>query len=143
MDNRFNGTFGDGGGYVCEGDSITAEVEGFTVTATLLSDPDSSPAELDAPGCCFDTSDPEHGERNEKIIEAWRNDEWFYFTVALSVAKNGITLDEYAASLGGVEGNFPRPDDDLDNSHLTDTANELLDEALGAGKEALAGLIAA
>ena len=143
MDNRFTSSFGDGGGYVCADDRITAEVDGFVVTARLEYDPDSSPREYDADGCCFDTSDPDHGEESAAIIAAWDNDEWHYFGVVLSVAKEGVELDDHAASLWGIEGNFPRKDGGLDNSYFTETANELLDEALDSAKAVLARLIAA
>ena len=122
MDNRFTSSFGDGGGYVCADDSITAEVDGFVVTARLEYDP---------------------GEESAAIIAAWDNDEWHYFGVVLSVAKEGVELDDHAASLWGIEGNFPRKDGGLDNSYFTETANELLDEALDSAKAVLARLIAA
>ena len=48
--------------------------------------------------------------------------------VVVSVSRNGVTLDEHAAALWGVERNFPG----TDNSYLSEVANELADEALDA-----------
>lgn len=110
--------------YVCEGDSISCEVGGFTVTALLIYDHDTSAHEYDEDGWCFDTNDPEYGERNKEIIEAFDNGDWGYYLVILSVSVDDLTLDDHAAVLGGVEGNFPN----TDNSYLTDVANELLAE---------------
>ena len=69
-------------------------------------------------------------------MEAWRGDEWFYCGIVLSVAFEGVTLDTHAASLWGIEANYP----DSDNAYLTDVANELLPEALDAGRAVLAKL---
>lgn len=76
-------------------------------------------------------------DRDFDHLRAWCNDEWHWCIVSLSVSRNGITLDEHAASLCGIECG-------LDESHeyLTDTANELLDEAVEAGRKALASLYA-
>ena len=122
--------------YACIGDSITCEVDQFTITATLHGDLDSSPHDYDAPGCCFDTSDPEYGEVNSQIIKAWEQDEWFYVGVSLSVSCNGVVLDEYAASLWGVECNFPNGT----NEYLLMVSNELLPEALDRGRDILDSL---
>jgi hypothetical protein len=56
--------------------------------------------------------------------------------VRLSVSKDGVVLDEHAASLWGIESDSNR--DDLD--YFTEVANELLPEAVKAGKDALAEL---
>ena len=74
--------------------------------------------------------------RAEAVMDAWRKDEWFYCGIILSVAFEGILLDNYAASLWGIEANYP----DSDNAYLTDVANELLSEALDAGRAVLARL---
>ena len=79
------------------------------------------------------------GEQAARAVEAdfkhlsdWCNDEWYWCSVILSVSKNGVTLDEYAASLGGIES--------TDRSYLTEVANELLDEAVVQGKSILSQL---
>jgi hypothetical protein len=66
----------------------------------------------------------------QRIMDAWKADEWWYVGVRLSVKRGDVTLCGHAASVWGIECNYPRSDDKLDNSYLTDTANELLDEAL-------------
>jgi len=39
----------------------------------------------------------------ERVMAAWKNDEWFYCGIILSVAIDCLTLDRFAASLwGGV-----------------------------------------
>jgi len=63
-------------------------------------------------------------------MAAWKNDEWYYCGVILSVALEGITLDRFAASLWGIEANYP----DSDNAYLTEVANELLPEAIAEAK---------
>ena len=68
--------------------------------------------------------------------KAWFNDEWFYCGIMLSVSYKGIVLDSNAASLWGIEANYPGSD----NKYLTEIANELLPEALQAGKEILDSL---
>lgn len=114
--------------YVCVGDEIECETGPFRVTARVVFDDHSSPHDLDGPGCCFDTSDPDHGEENESIIAAWHNDEWFYCGIVLTVelADTGTILTDHGASLWGIECNFPGGD----NSYLMDVANELLQEAI-------------
>ncbi len=150
MENAFKTSFNT---YACEGDTITAEKDGFTITARIVRDdcsdtPDERDdgfypsKDKDAAGYCpperFDASQA----HAEKVMKAWKNDEWFYCGIALSVSKavtiKGRTQDEvvisdYAASLWGIECNYP----DSDNSYLTEVANELLDEALDHAKECL------
>jgi hypothetical protein len=80
------------------------------------------------------------GQRAERAVnadfealKAWFNDEWWYVGIVLSVSRNGIVLDDHAASLWGIDCNHPQGD----NSHLLEVANELLAEALEAGRAAL------
>jgi hypothetical protein len=68
----------------------------------------------------------------EAVMEAWRKGEWFYCGIVLSVERDGIELDRHAASLWGVEC----------NCYLATVANELLPEALDAGRAAAARLAA-
>ncbi|MEO5342210.1 MAG: hypothetical protein H7842_02530 [Gammaproteobacteria bacterium SHHR-1] len=123
------------GRYVCVGDSIDCESEPFTVTARIEFDPDyriddnnyHNP-DQSVTGC--------NDEQQEKLLaarSAWENDDWFYCGVVLSVSVAGVVLDKHAASLWGIECNYPGSD----NSYLSDVANELLDEALEAGRQVL------
>ncbi len=131
---------------VCVGDTITCTVDGYTVTARISHD-----ETLDAPderqdgfwpslnkddagfigsGNGFRDRFAKAQARAEAVMAAWKNDEWFYCGVILSVAIDGISLDDHAASLWGIEANYP----DSDNAYLTEVANELLPEALEAAK---------
>jgi len=132
--------------FVCEGDSLTCEAQGFTVTARLVRDdckdaPDQRQDGFwpslykDAAGFIgagngwrerFDAAQA----RAEAVMEAWRKDEWFYCGIVLSVSLEGVILDDHAASLWGIEANYP----DSDNAYLSEVANELLPEALDAAK---------
>jgi hypothetical protein len=82
------------------------------------------------------------GERAERAVQrdfdslkAWCDDEWWRCVVTLSLSKDDIELDEYAASLGSVEVNHPNSEDG--NAYLATVANEMLDEALSVGKAAV------
>lgn len=76
-------------------------------------------------------------ERDYEALKAWCNDEWYYGGVSLMVSKEGVVLEEFAASLWGIAVNHPHGD----NSYLTEVANELLDEAIRVGKAQLEKLL--
>ncbi|ABI77983.1 hypothetical protein HNE_1441 [Hyphomonas neptunium ATCC 15444] len=59
-------------------------------------------------------------------MAGWRKDEWFYCGVVLSVSIDGVELAPHAASLWGLEANYPGSE----NEALTQSANDLLPEAL-------------
>ena len=132
MTNRFDQSFNN---YVCEGDTITAEIDGFVITARIEHDHDQCIYDDD----CHSTDQSVTGcndEQFKKLLaarDAWFNNEWFYCGVVLSISKNGIELDNTAASLWGIECNYP----ESDNSYLTRIASDLLDEALQAGRDIL------
>ena len=100
--------------FVCVGDSITTEEAGMTIRARIEFDSDTRADDFGE-----DCYTPEQ-------IEAWKNDEWFFCGVVLSVSVDGIEIDDHAASLWGVDCNFPS----CDNSYLLTVANELLPDAL-------------
>lgn len=128
--------------FVCIGDSITCEVEGYAITARIF--PDDNPARpderqdgfwpslyKDAAGFIgagpnwrarFDTA----RAHAEAVMEAWEKDEWFYGGIVLSVSFEGVHIVDHAASLWGIEANYP----DGDNAYLTQAANKLLPEAI-------------
>ena len=140
--------------FVCEGDSLTCDVAGFEITARIVRDdcPDAPDERqngfwpslyTDAPGFIgsgnnFRERFAHAQARAETVMKAWRKGEWFYCGIVLSAAFDGIELDAHAASLWGIEANYP----DSDNAYLTDVANELLPEALEAGRAILARLTA-
>ena len=120
--NRFSAAFDS---YVCTGDTISADVDGFTITATIHHDSDTRPDDFD----CYD----------ESTIQAWKDDEWFFCGVALQVSREGVDLTgDYGAALWGVDANYPGSD----NAYLTETANDLIEEALEDARATLARLLA-
>ena len=123
--NMFTDQFGK---YVCVGDSIECEVDGYTVMAHLEHDPycdidddDHHNPDQSVTGC-----DDTEQEKLLAARHAWERGEWFYGGIVLSVSRNGIMINRHAAALWGIECNYP----DSDNSYLWDVANELLPEAL-------------
>jgi hypothetical protein len=138
--------------FVCPGDTITCEVDGFTIMAAIVQDdcPDAPDQRQDgfwpslykdAPG----SIGPGNGFRErfakaqaeaKAVMEGWRKGDWFYCGIVLSVALEGVTLDSHAASLWGVEANYPGSD----NTYLTEVADELLSEALDTARAVLARL---
>lgn len=126
------------GKYVCEGDTITATVDGFDVVATVYRDdcgdaPDERQdgfwPSLDSKSAGFvypENFEAEHAKA-ERVMRAWRNDEWFYCGIDVTVSRNGVPLtDRYANALWGIEANYP----DTANEYLLTVANELLPEAI-------------
>ena len=138
--------------FVCAGDAITCEADGFTIVAAIVLDDCSDAPDQrqngfwpslykDAPGFIG----PGNGFRErfakaqaeaEAIMEGWRKGDWFYCGIVLSVALEGVTLDSHAASLWGVEANYPGSD----NAHLSEVANDLLPEALDTARTVLVHL---
>jgi hypothetical protein len=154
--------------HVCEGDSIACEIEGFRVTARIVRDdcPDAPDERQDGfwpslnfgdPGFIGEAdqgsvqwTDPPPNGNNfrerlakaqaeaEAVMDAWRKDEWFYCGIVLAIECEGVELDDHAARLWGVEANYPGSD----NAYLSEVADELLPEALAAGRTALKRLMA-
>jgi hypothetical protein len=111
--------------FVCVGDTIQADVDGFTVTARIVHDESTCPDDFD----CYD----------DAIVAAWRNDEWFFCGVCVQVSRAGIDLTgPYGAALWGVEANFPGSD----NAYLTGIATDLISEAIADARAAMARLVA-
>lgn len=141
--------------FACEGDCIACEVAGFEVVARIERDdctdaPDQRQDGFwpslykDAPG--FIGPGPNHRKRfadaqakAEAVMKAWREGQWFYCGIVLSVALESVTLDPHAASLWCIEANYPGSD----NAYLTEVAQELLPEALDAGRDIVQRLCAA
>jgi len=134
------------GSFVCLGDSLTCEVDGVTVTARIVHDdtPDAPDERQDgfwpslypneagfivAGNGWRDRFDAAQAKA-EAVMTAWKNDEWFYCGVILSAAIDGLELTDQAASLWGIEANYP----DSDNAYLSEVVNELLPEAIEAAK---------
>ena len=139
--------------FVCPGDTIACTVDEFTVMARIV--PDDCPKAPDqrqdgfwpslykdapgfiGPGNGFRKRFAKAQAEAEAVMEAWRKGDWFYCGIVLSVALEGVTLADNAASLWGVEANYPGSD----NANLTEVADELLPEALDTARAVLARLL--
>jgi len=146
--------------YVSEGDSISVELpSGFTLLATIHRDDTQDSPEERQDGF-WPSLDPENagyvgaGVSEEEfakhlasahhVMESWERDEWFYAGVDVRVFRSGVELvKHYEQALWGIEANYPQRDDaPNDNSYLTDTANELIDEALELAHQRIDELLA-
>lgn len=143
MVNQFIKAFSE---YVCEGDTISAEIDGFQVTARIVRDggfwPSRNPTDAGYIGENPSETYEKQMARAHKIMNAWANDDWFYCGVVLSVSKavkikgraqEEVIISGDAAGLWGIECNYP----DSKNEYLTEAANEMLDEALNHARECL------
>jgi hypothetical protein len=111
--------------YVCAGDSITWQAEGFDLTARLEYDTDSKPTDCD----CYSAED----------IRRWKADEWFYGGIVVSVSIGGVKVSDHAASLWGIDCNFS----DTSNAYLSEVAQELEGEAIATAKKEVALILKA
>lgn len=143
--------------YVCEGATITCTIDGFDCVATLYRDDcDDAPDERqdgfwpsrrpDAAGyvgakCAANPQAYARTERQaQKIMTAWRNDEWCYYGVVVTVSRMGILLaHKYGHAVWGIEGNYPIGGKKRNNYFRT-VANELLPEALAEAQDAIVKL---
>ena len=114
--------------YVCVGDSVNWTVDGFDITARVEYDPDTRPEDFD----CY----------SAKQITAWKNDEWFFCGIILSVSRNGVELSNRAASLWGVDCNFPSRRKNP-NLCLSEICAELQDEALDCARKSAVRILSA
>jgi len=127
--------------FACFGDSVTLDVDGFQITARLEQDTD---AHIDGDDA-HNEDQSVTGCTDEQFVDlitaraAWFADEWRYCGIVLSVSRAGITLDDHAASLWSVEMNYPKSS----NEYLAICADEMIDQALTAGRDALERLATA
>jgi hypothetical protein len=111
--------------FVCPGDTISADVDGFTVTARIVYDESTRPEYYE----CYDDTN----------VHAWYNNDWYFCGVCVQVSRAGIDLTgPYGAALWGIKANFPRSD----NAYLTEIAADLIPEAIAEARAAMARLIA-
>lgn len=175
--------------FVCAGESISCEVEGFTIKARIVDDDTNrTPWEDDGHGPVSDwtTREKRPGERtlsqdrgsrrfydfaeavkraradgwdappfgtgtageraaraaelDFKMLKAWCDDEWHYVGVVLSVWRADVCLAKHAASLWGIEANYPHTEAERANEYLQEVANELLPEAMDEARKVFAKL---
>lgn len=139
--------------YVCAGDTITCDVDGFTLTARVEYDDDTTPPDERQDGY-WPSLDPKsdgyigpkskatlyrHMAKARAVLDAWKRDEWFYCGVCVTVEREGVQLTgRYDHALWGVECNYPGSD----NGYLREVANDYVSEALGAARAKLGELAA-
>lgn len=142
--------------YVCVGDTITAEFGDFTLTARVYRDecgdkPDERGdgfwPSLDPKSAGYIGPKSRHTlaratARAQSVMDAWKNDEWFYCGIVVTVECEGVELvDEFAHALWGVDCNYPQHDKRrIPNAYLREVANELADDALASARKKLAAL---
>lgn len=140
--------------FVCPGDVITCQSEGFSVSARIIPDDCPDPPDQrqdgfwpslykDAPGFIgpgnhFRQRFAKAQAEAEAVMDGWRKGDWFYAGVVLSVSLEGVELAPHAASLWGLEANYPGSE----NEALTETAIALLPDALAEARAVLARLAA-
>lgn len=144
--------------FVCEGDTITCDVDGFTCTATLYRDDDYTPPDKRQDGFWPSLDPNDDGyigpkskrslaremARMKEVMRAWENDEWHYYGIAVTVEKDGIQLTgKYNHAIWGIEGNYPSKGKENTNRYFREVANDCLPEALADAKAKLAQLCAA
>lgn len=142
MTNQYKSAFDK---YTCVGDWIETEPDGRGIyfRARIGFDHNSGPPDEHSDGFWPNTNPESAGyvlpenyqvesEKAHRVMQAWKDDEWFYCGIVISVhgefAGCDITFNKHAASLWGIECNYPNSD----NSYLTEVANELLGEAMDA-----------
>lgn len=102
--------------------------QGFTVTARIVYDEGSTPQ-----------NKADAGVYSPEAVDAWNRDQWWYGGVVLTVSYGGIVLDDHAASLWGLEVNFPGAEGG--NAYLGEAADELIPEAMECGRKARAEML--
>ncbi len=141
--------------YICEGDSITCEIDGFTCTARIYQDDDNSAPDKRQDGF-WPSLDPNndgyigkksksalrrHMNRAKEFYARWELGEMVYCGVCVTIERHDVQLTgKYDHALWGVDCNYPTK---TPNAYLRDVANELLPEALEAARAKLSKLCAA
>ena len=142
--------------YVCEGDTVTLDIDGFTLTATIYRDGDHGAPDEDDEGF-WPSLDPDdagyigskskstlarHMAFADHVMQAWRDGEWFYGGVAVTVEREGVQLTgRYDHAVWGLECNYPeRNKRHRPNDYLAEVASEFIEEALDAARAKIAAL---
>lgn len=112
--------------FVCVGDSVTWSAEGFDIRARVEFDSDTRPEDSD----CY----------SPRQIQQWRNDEWFFCGIVLEVEFNGVKLSDHAASLWGIDCNFPSRRKNP-NAYLSEVCADLQSEAIECGRAEIARIL--
>ena len=136
--------------FVCVGDTIEAEFEGFDLKAEIKQDDDMNQLFADDPTSYnqgfWPSDDPKdcgyigdskkklkkEQKKAQKVYDAFMRDEWFIGIVTVTVSRNGIELA--GDSIGGTDVNYPSKVA-YPNEHLDDWANELACGAIEQAKK--------
>ncbi len=137
---------------VCPGDSISWTRDGFDVKARIEYDDDTSPPDKRQDGF-WPSLDPEdagyigpyskktlqrHAGRAQEVMRAWKQGEWFYCGVCVTVSFDGIELTgKYDHACWGIECNYPTKRKGNPNRYLGEMAREIAEEAIEAAKAKL------
>ena len=139
------------GKFVCENDTFCAQYDGFQLLARIYRDDSGDTPEerddgfwpsLDKTSACYigpksKRTFERHMAKAKRVMQAWRDDEWFYCGVVVSASREGVQFTgKYDHALWGIECNYP----DSDNEYLRVIANELAEEALAEARGKLAKL---
>lgn len=106
----------------CHGDTIENEIDGLTVEAEIVPDPESRPDDT--------------GNYDQSDIDAWNRDDWCFCGIVVRASRNGRVLGD--ASLWGIElsyGNLL-----TQSEYLTRTAIELIPDAIAEAETTLNGI---
>ena len=114
--------------YVCVGDTVHWSLDGFDFVARIESDCDTRPDQSE----CY----------TPRQVQAWNNNEWFYCGVVLSVYFNGVELSDHAASLWGIDCNFPSRRKNP-NAYLSEVCEDLQGEALDVARSEVTRILSA
>lgn len=114
--------------FACVGDSVSwvpshGNPGKLMLTARIECDEDTHPCDVE---CC-----------SAQKIKQWLDSEWQYVGIVISVSRNGITLDNHAASLWGIECNY----NSKSNLYFAQVCKDLEQDALGMGHKAIQRLL--
>lgn len=141
--------------YAIEGETVSLSIDGFDLVATIYRDDDAtSPDKRDDgfwpsldPNSCGYIGDKSkstlsrHMRKAKDVLQAWKDDEWFYCGVAVVVSKCGIELTgEFDHALWGIECNYPFSKNG--NAYISECADSYIGEAMEAAKAKLLELAA-
>jgi hypothetical protein len=78
--------------YVCTGDTITCDVEGFTLVARIEHDADARIDDDDCHNVDQEVTGCDDAQQKKLLAarEAYFSDDWFYCGVVISVSRNGV-----------------------------------------------------
>lgn len=130
---KFTESFGE---YVVPGDFITVHVNGLEFFATVVHDEDANIDDDDSHNIDQAVTGCDDDQQKKLIAarEAWKNDEWFYCGIVISVNHGDDEILANAASFWHIDVNYP----ESDNSYLKTVANELIEEAIEATRKHIA-----